>query len=631
MLNDIPSPKEQQQDPEIQPKLNVPYNKNQNIKDVPQNMSTNQKYIPPHRDYSRNNPMHERERSRDFEHRQSFHDYQYNMKQSNLNNYPNQKNKGPYYRRINEPNNQRYEPKYSKEQSKYNNDITMSRSFQPVESSKDDCLILLPKNYYNFISKDFDKLKNRLRDETKDDISNIQYDYTVPSYQEYIFRFTTYSFENKSIAIKIISEFLFDSLKKIYDNSKYLRLSFLIPDNVIGFIIGIDGKNINQIRDETNAKIEVFPQNNLRNYRKIEIAGEPEGIAGAANKIYSITKKYFYFNNPKILNRNDREREKDRDYDIERERNYNSYKDKGYSSYKKEYNNNYRDREYKGLYNNEKMNHNREIGYQKDYNYNRNYGNNREIRYRHYEKNDYNNSKYKKLYNKESNKYNEYGNNEDSNRENKRSVSSKSKSRSYNQKSYSDRKYDGHDSSYKEDYNKGNINEDDNKLKQTEEKEDGEDVEVEHVENENDKIEKIENSERKDDVTKNDDGEIKNDSDNNNVNANLNNNEENNKKDFEELNNILSEDVSGNLCKIMLCLSPEEINLLNNIKNNNIWINLENEYHCTISKNTKNIDGKENSFITFIGTPKQNSMAIFQLQKYLIDQSNAQSSLGNKD
>ena len=621
MLNNI-SPKEQPQDPEIPPKQNIPYNKTSNLKDIPQNPS--QKYIPSHRDYPRNNPIRERERSRDYEHRQSFHDYQYNIKQSNINNYNNPKNKNPYYRRVNE-NNQRYEPKYSKEQKNYNNDINISRSFQPMESSKDDCLILLPKNYYNFISKDFDKLKNRLRDETKDDISNIQYDYTVPSYQEYVFRFTTYSFESKSTAIKIISEFLFDSLKKIYDNSKYLRLSFLIPDNVIGFIIGIDGKNINQIRDETNAKIEVFPQNNVRNYRKIEIAGDPDGIAGAANKIYSITKKYFYFNNPKILNRN--EREKERDYDIERDRNYNSYKDKGYSSYKKDYNNNYRDREYKGMYNNEKINHNREINYQKDYNYNRNYNSNREVRYRHsnYEKNDYNNLKYKKLYNKESNKYNNvYENNEDSNRENRRSISSKS--RSYDRKSFSDRKYDDHNSSYNEDFNRGNFSQDE-KLNKPEEKEDGEDVEIEHVENENN--EKNENIEKKEDLNKKEEGEIKNDSDNNNVN--LINNEENSKKDFEELNNILPEDTSGNLSKIMLCLSSEEINVLNNIKDNNIWINLENEYHCTISKNTKNIDGKENSLITFNGTPKQNSLAIFQLQKYLMDQTNAQSNLENKN
>ena len=623
MLNNIPSPKEQQQSPEIQPKQNTLYNKNPNIKDIP----PTQKYIPYHRDYPRNNQIRERERSRDYDHRQSFHDYQYNIKNSNINNYNNTKNKNPYYKRFNDQNNnQRYEPKYPKEQKNYNNDININRSFQPMESSKDDCLILLPKNYYNFISKDFDKLKNRLRDETKDDISNIQYDYTVPSYQEYVFRFTTYSFESKSTAIKIISEFLFDSLKKIYDNSKYLRLSFLIPDNVIGFIIGIDGKNINQIRDETNAKIEVFPQNNIRNYRKIEIAGDPEGIAGAANKIYSITKKYFYFNNPKILNRNDRDREKDRDYDIERDRNYNSYKDKGYSSYKKEYNNNYRDREYKGMYNNEKMSHNREIGYQKDYNYNRNYSSNRDIRYRHsnYEKNDYNNSKYKKLYNKESNKYNNvYENNEDSNRENRRSISSKS--RSYDRKSFSDRKYDDHNSSYNEECNRGNFSENENKLEKNEEKEDGEDVGIEHVENENN--EKIE---KKEDINKNEEGEIKMDSDNKN-NFNLSNNEENNKKDSEELNNILTKDGSDNLSKIILCLSSEEINLLNNIKNNNIWINLENEYHCTISKNTKNIDGKENSLITFNGTPKQNSLAIFQLQKYLMDQTNAQSNLENKN
>ena len=88
---------------------------------------------------------------------------------------------------------------------------------------------------------------------------------------------------------------------------------------------------------------------------------------------------------------------------------------------------------------------------------------------------------------------------------------------------------------------------------------------------------KNENIEKKEDLNKKEEGEIKNDSDNNNVS--LINNEENSKKDFEDLNNILPEDTSGNLSKIMLCLSSEEINLLDNIEDNNIWINLENEYH----------------------------------------------------
>ena len=51
-------------------------------------------------------------------------------------------------------------------------------------------------------------------------------------------------------------------MKHQNDKVSYLKLIFVIPENVIGFIIGISGKNINQIRDETNTKIEVYTLNN---------------------------------------------------------------------------------------------------------------------------------------------------------------------------------------------------------------------------------------------------------------------------------------------------------------------------------------------------------------------------------
>ena len=148
----------------------------------------------------------------------------------------------------------------------------------------------------------------------------------------------------------------------MYEKTTYLKLSFLIPDNVIGFIIGIEGKNINQIREETNAKIEVYSPNNSRNYRKIEIAADPQGIAGAAEKIYAITRKYFSFGVPKILNRNDRER------DMNRDRDFNTYKDRNYGSYRsKDFNNTgYKDKDYKGMYNKER-NEYRDVGYKNDY------------------------------------------------------------------------------------------------------------------------------------------------------------------------------------------------------------------------------------------------------------------------
>ena len=116
----------------------------------------------------------------------------------------------------------------------------------------------------------------------------------------------------------------------------YLKVSILIPDNVIGFIIGIEGKNINSIRDETGARIEVHPQNDSRKYRQIEIAGDPLSISKAAEKIYGITYKYVNFNNQQILNRSDNKdyrdnnnnnnnyRRRNNDYDYDHRRRYSS-------------------------------------------------------------------------------------------------------------------------------------------------------------------------------------------------------------------------------------------------------------------------------------------------------------------
>ena len=58
---------------------------------------------------------------------------------------------------------------------------------------------------------------------------------------------------------------------------------------------------------------------------------------------------------------------------------------------------------------------------------------------------------------------------------------------------------------------------------------------------------------------------------------------------------------------------------MNNSEKDNIWNNLENNYQCNISKTTKIIDNQEISLISFNGTPNQNSLAIYQLQKYLLE------------
>ena len=216
-------------------KMSNPYSKNTQNNNSPNNLPNSSKYSSsrpyhPQRDY-RNNNIRERSRSREINQRQSFHEHQYNnFRQTNQNNYESnyQRNK-PYFRQnISEYNNQRqFETKYNKD--KYNNLQNSQRAnnnYYPKELSKDDCLILLPKNYYNYIKNDFDKLKNRLKNELKDDIYNILYSYSIQNFNENIFKFTAYSFQSISTAIKIIADFLFEELKKMYDKSTYLKLSF---------------------------------------------------------------------------------------------------------------------------------------------------------------------------------------------------------------------------------------------------------------------------------------------------------------------------------------------------------------------------------------------------------------------
>ena len=686
-------------------KMSNPYSKNQQSRDSPNNTPNTSKYsssrpYQPQRDY-RNNNTRDRSRSRDMNQRQSFHGNQYNNMDYNLNNYDsnNQRNKPYYYRQnISDHNNQRqFESKFNKD--KNNNSQNLDKGtgghYNSSTISKDDCLILLQKNYFNYIMNDFNKLKSRLKSELKDDISNIIYNFQVPNYSENIFKFTSYSDTSKFTAIKIISEYLFDELKKMFDKSTYLKLSFLIPDNVIGFIIGIEGKNINQIREKTNAKIEVYSQNNS-NYRKIEISGDPRGIAGAAEKIYSITKKYFYFNNPKILNRNERDRDRDRremdherdnrDSNRDRDRDFNSYKDRGYNGYRnKDYNNmGYKDKDYKGMYNKER-NEYRDMGYKNDYKgregyRNNNYNNNRDLRKSsrdYYDKNDGyyrdnyrdNGPRYKNNMDRNNGKYyyeknknnNSNGDNGDSRHDeirSRRSYSSRSRS-DYSRVSYSNN-YNNNDDYEKrersDEDNNNNISREENNEDQNKNIIKNEDIDIDKSklepgeENNNKDSKEMNNSNinepnKNENVNNNDnvsnnfgdniDNKINNSINNIDNNNNINNNENKEGKNIEtqELNNILTGDDDENdskLCTIIIYLSSEEINHLNTLKNN-IWINLENSYHCSITKIIKNIDEQEISLITFKGTPKQNTLALYQLQKYLTDTKNVQTDVNEKD
>lgn len=619
----------------------------------------------------RNSSNRERSRSNEHSPRQSYHDYRpgnsNKLQGRNSFNIDNRNNKPYYYRQNNE--RQFDSNRYKKERNQFGENNFNSGYNNNYGPTKDDCLIVLPKNYYNFIAKDFDNIKNDLKRELKDDIYNINFNYSVPSIPEKIFRFTTnYSnnFPLKTKAIKIITDFLFENMKRQYEKTTYLKIIFLIPDNVIGFIIGINGKNINQMRDETNTKIEVFAPNSTKKYRKVEVAGTPQDIAEAGEKIYDITRKYFYFNDEK-LNRNENDHDgdydrrgsgfgmgnsfKDRDQD-RKDRYYESNWNKDYDIDR--YNNN---REYKGIYNKER-NDFRDLGYKNDFknregsrfypknsrdfwdknNNGRDNNNYRDFRdngprFRNNYDNRGNNSKY--FYDKNKNKNINNDNNNDDSKQ-KDNWSNKSYSRkSSSEKSKEHRSFnDGNDEwpeekEFKNEENKINNNEhlDNDNIELGNEKDFKEkDYEINNDLNE-EQIElkkNLENGNVNEFIDKDNNLEVSNIQNNNLIINNIikeRNDYEREKGEIDDLNNELPNEVEekDKLCKIIVYLSSEEFNLLNNSEKDNIWNNLENNYQCNISKTTKIIDNQEISLISFNGTPNQNSLAIYQLQKYLLE------------
>lgn len=64
----------------------------------------------------------------------------------------------------------------------------------------------------------------------------------------------------------------------------------------MGFIIGIEGKNINKIRDNSGAKIDVFQENIGDKFRQIELAGSVSSLVSAADQIYRFVNRYYYYN-----------------------------------------------------------------------------------------------------------------------------------------------------------------------------------------------------------------------------------------------------------------------------------------------------------------------------------------------
>ena len=616
-----------------------------------------------HHELRNNSSNRERSRSRDLSPRQSYHDYpQGNSGQNN--NYNNRNNKPYHYRQNNE---RQFDTNMNKRDR---DNFSFGYNNSNYTPSRDDCLIIFQNNFFNFDSKDFIALKNELKRELKDDIYNIYYNYALYGISDKIFRFTTNPSVNypcKSKAIKIISDFIFDIMKQQNDKVTYLKLIFVIPENVIGFIIGISGKNINQIRDETNTKIEVYTLNNTKSYRKIEIAGVPQSIADAGAKICEITRKYFNFNNEKILNRNnhsspqrdqswgrDKNREqygmdfRDRNRDRDRDRNDRYHE----GHWNKDYDNNGNNKEYRGMYNRER-NEFRDMGYRnregyrnyggrdmKNYNNNKDNNNFRDFGNR-YKNNNYDRGNNNRPYydNKRNNNdfNNDKDNNDSKNRDNysNRSFSRKSGSRYSNDNRSYNNNNDNNDGEWGEDkeYKKEEIKNEDLPQEQHSENnlnlEPGEakdsDIDNNNYINDNNNANNINDKPNESKNNNENDIGVSNIENNNlDSNMNINNLAEKSKNEIDEIHSsilAIDDDENDKLCKIIIYLSSEEINLLNNSKyeNDNIWINLEKSSQCSISKITKIIDEKEISLITFNGTPKQNSSAIYRLQKYLLD------------
>ena len=452
-------------------------------------------------------------------------------------------------------------------------------------------------------------------------------------------------------------------MKQQNDKVTYLKLLFVIPNNVVGFIIGMNGKNINQIRDETNTKIEVYAPGNSKNYRKIEISGGPQNIADASEKIFEISKRYFYFNNEKILNRNEQSPQREKSWERDRNRDNRDNRDQGYgmNNYKdrerndryhegnwnnRDYDNNPNSKDFRGVYNNrDSRNDYRDTGY-KNREGNRMYGgrdmkNSRDnwdknnYSYNNKDNNNYrdyrnNGPRFKNNYDRENNNnkyYYKKNNNERDNNDNYNNNSNNNNNRD----SFSERSFSKKSLSQKSKENKSYNNEK-NEDELPEERDNKNEI---NIKNDNQNLEPGEEIDFKDSIDNNANNinilkenllnENATDNNKDNINKNLKDKikEEKKKKEIDEIKEILAKDVEENdkICKIVIYLSSEEINILNNTKseNDNIWINLENSFHCSISKINKIIEDKEYSLITFNGTPKQNTLAIYKLQTYLSD------------
>lgn len=610
------------------------------------------------RDRSRDNNRGDRERSRD-KGRQNYHDSRYKPRggqrdydqggrrggngpfhNKRSSGYNNNRDRDRDNRDNNRGGNERspYDSKNNKDRDrnrdrdrerKYSSDNFDSRNNNENRSeyyrndrnddssgNKEEILIFLPDNVFKYFQENLDRIKNKLQAELKEDNPIIQIDYKIPEIQENILRFVTSFPENKSYGIKTIAEFFNEEIKKNNEISgQNIKISFLIPKNVIGFVIGSKGKNINEIRDTIPVKIDVQGIKETEDYTRIDISGNTGLIASAADKVYGKIEKYYKNNkfgrdrDGSHDNRDNRERNNNR---MDRD-NRDSNRDDNRDGNRDGNRDNGNGRDYGNRYNNRNDKDDRRRG---------NGGNFRggradRGRFRKpFEKDNRDNRDRDRDYNQRENRSNSRGNH------------------SFHEENMNESKHDENMAeNIEKDLPKENVNENEDKPKENEENinqvEDKVIEEKNEQENEKpvpmqeenpDKENIIENNENKNLTEEKKDQEPSDNKENIqkdesikpeiNVNDIINEDEEN-----EEKANYLTNPDKGKTKNIVIYLTNEEIEHLNGFKDN-VWINLENLFHCSISKTTKNIEGKEISLITFTGTPKQNCQALFQLQQY---------------
>ena len=272
--------------------------------------------------------------------------------------------------------------KYRREDSYHYNNDNYNNNYNNYDRLS-HCYILLPKNYFNFITKNFSDLSRNIKKKAYD-VKELNYNFKLPYYDEYIFKISAVKIYAKSLAIKIISECLFREMEVFYKNMTYLKLTILIPDNVIGFIIGIDGRNINSIREESRAKIEVFPKLNKGKFRKIDIYGSPDKIFRACERIFNIEEKYIHFNKNEQKNSNNNYNNNNNNYNKYNNNKYDYNKNKeqsfnisGIESSDKYNNNNRNFLDKKHYRDNSPDNRRREKSFSKNNNRSRSYSENK--------------------------------------------------------------------------------------------------------------------------------------------------------------------------------------------------------------------------------------------------------------